>query len=302
MIPGVQHAMLTLLLLFACGAAPSAPPAAPRSPQPTASPPTSPGITAAQLEGLAAVMQAQSGTGFHVVISSPYVVAGDGPPAEVERRAKGTVAWAHRQLRGLFFDHDPSAPVAVWLFHGPDSYQTHVREWVGEDPGTPYGFANPDGLFMDITTGGGTLIHELVHPLVAANWADCPPWINEGLGSLYEAVTERDGRMHGLLNWRLPGLQQALRDEAALPFDDLLAMQEDAFYADDTGVAYAQSRYLMYYLQEHGLLVRFFRTWRAQADRDPTGAVALKTVLGTPDLAAFQVRWSAWVLALDQQG
>ena len=39
---------------------------------------------------------------------------------------------------------------------------------------------------MNIATGGGTLVHEIVHPFMAANFEQCPSWFNEGLGSLYE--------------------------------------------------------------------------------------------------------------------
>ena len=66
-------------------------------------------------------------------------------------------------------------------------------------------------LVMNIATGGGTLVHEIVHPFVAANFPDCPAWFNEGLGSLYEQCGEEDGQIHGYTNWRLPGLQAAIR-------------------------------------------------------------------------------------------
>jgi hypothetical protein len=59
---------------------------------------------------------------------------------------------------------------------------------------------------MNIQTGGGTLVHEIVLPFMEANFPQCPPWFNEGLGSLYEASSERDGEIIGLLNWRLKGL------------------------------------------------------------------------------------------------
>ena len=46
---------------------------------------------------------------------------------------------------------------------------------------------------MNIATGGGTLVHEIVHPFVEANFPGCPTWFNEGLGSLYEQSAERKG-------------------------------------------------------------------------------------------------------------
>ena len=67
---------------------------------------------------------------------------------------------------------------------------------------------------------------------------------------------------------------------------------------DDRGTNYAQARYLLYYLQQQGLLVRYWRELRAQAAVDPTGYAALQAVLGEQDLAAFQKRWQKWVLGL----
>jgi len=46
-------------------------------------------------------------------------------------------------------------------------------------------------------------VHEIVHPFMAANFPDCPAWFNEGLASLYEQSSERDGKIIGLTNWRL---------------------------------------------------------------------------------------------------
>ena len=48
---------------------------------------------------------------------------------------------------------------------------------------------------MNISTGGGTLVHEIVHPFIQSNFPNCPSWFNEGLGSLYEQCRERNGKI-----------------------------------------------------------------------------------------------------------
>jgi hypothetical protein len=75
-------------------------------------------------------------------------------------------------------------------------------------PTTPYGYysSTHKALVMNISTGGGTLVHEIVHPFIEANFPNCPAWLNEGLGSLYEQCGEVDGHIHGYTNWRLPGI------------------------------------------------------------------------------------------------
>ena len=51
---------------------------------------------------------------------------------------------------------------------------------------------------MNIDTGGGTLVHEIVHPFIAANFPECPAWFNEGLASLYEQCGDHRGPDLGL--------------------------------------------------------------------------------------------------------
>ena len=151
---------------------------------------------------------------------------------------------------------------------------------------------------MNISTGGGTLVHEIVHPFVAANFPQCPAWFNEGLGSLYEQCGDVDGRIHGFTNWRLPGLQKAIRAKHVPAFKTLYATTDEQFYSEDRGTNYAQTRYLCYYLQEHGLLGEFYRRFLAHHESDPTGYETLKAVLGRDDMDAFQKQWEPWVLKL----
>jgi len=146
--------------------------------------------------------------------------------------------------------------------------------------------------------GGGTLVHEIVHPFMRANFPKCPPWLNEGMGSLYEQASERDGRICGLTNWRLAGLQEAIREGAVPPFAELTAMDDNAFYRSDKGTNYAQARYLCYYLQEAGLLVKFFHLFLAAQGDDPTGYATLMQALDAKDMDAFKKKWEAFVLKL----
>ncbi|MHB8874648.1 MAG: hypothetical protein ACYC8T_13245 [Myxococcaceae bacterium] len=241
--------------------------------------------------------------GFTVVPQAPFTVIGDEPPARVRAHARGTVQWAATLLKKDFFDEDP-APVTVWLFKDAKSYQRNAKELFGDVPSTPYGYytAEHEALVMNIATGGGTLVHEMVHPFVRANFPGCPSWLNEGLGSLFEQSAERDGHIRGLTNWRLAGLQAAIRAGEVPSFRALTATTPDQFYGDDQGTNYAQARYLLYYLQERGLLVRYFREARLRHQVDPTGYDTLKRVLGEKDMPAFQRRWEAFVLGLEFEG
>lgn len=240
--------------------------------------------------------------GFTVTVEPPWIVIGDGPPAEVRRRATGTVRWATRKLRAQFFAADPSPVYEIWLLDGDESYRRLARERFGDDPDTPYGYASDEdhALVMNIATGGGTLVHEMVHPFMATNVADCPAWLNEGLASLFEHSAERDGRIVGRTNWRLPSLQEAIRAGDLRPFRWLTSRDAGQFYRDDPGTNYAQARYLLYHLQEKGLLEEYFRLFLAARAADPTGYETLRGILGDPDMDAFQAEWEEWVLGLRQ--
>lgn len=240
---------------------------------------------------------------FEIVVEKPFVVVGDGGRRAVEEHARGTVRWAVTLLKKDYFTKDPKAILDIWLFKDSASYNRHARALFGREPTTPYGYYSPahKALVMNIETGGGTLVHEIVHPFVEANFPDCPPWLNEGLGSLYEQSGEEDGHIRGYTNWRLPGLQRAIRRGGLTSFQKLLAMDGRAFYADERGTNYAQARYLCYYLQEHDLLTRFYREFHANRAADPTGFDSLKKVLGESDMDAFQKNWEKFVLGLAEE-
>jgi len=260
-----------------------------------ASPPA-PDAYALHLEALASKVP----DGFTVVEERPFVVIGEEAPATVKRRAEQTVRWAVTELKALYFEKDPTEIIDVWLFGGRESYERYAKELWDHTPTTPYGYYSESerALVMNIKTGGGTLIHEIVHPFVHANFPDCPSWFNEGLASLYEQCAERDDRIVGLTNWRLAGLQDAIREGVVPSFRALTRTSTYQFYEVDPGTNYAQARYLCYYLQERGRLVDFYKRFVRDVEDDPTGYKTLMAILETDDMEAFQKDWEAWVLTL----
>ena len=242
------------------------------------------------------------GQDFNIVIQSPFVVIGDEPAPVVQRHAEETVKWAVEKLKQDFFSKDPAEILDIWLFKDTASYEKHAQELFGQKPDTPYGYYSPadKALIMNISTGGGTLVHEIVHPFMESNFPACPPWFNEGLGSLYEQSGEVKGHIHGYTNWRLPGLQQAIMAGRVPSFKKLTAMSSDDFYHQDEGTNYGQARYLCYYLQERGLLVKFYKEFVSHQKTDPTGYLTLRGVLGRRNMNQFQKQWEKFVLGLSE--
>lgn len=237
---------------------------------------------------------------FHIVESRPFIVIGDEDADTVKRRAESTVHWAVTKLQDAYFPKQPREILEIWLFKDKASYDKYTKDLFHDTPTTPFGYYSRQhkAMIMNIGTGGGTLVHEIVHPFMEANFPGCPAWFNEGLASLYEQSGERDGKIIGYTNWRLRGLQDAIKAERLISFTTLLHTTTDEFYGENSGTNYAQARYLCYYLQEQGLLREFYQEFHDHVQDDPTGLAALRKVLRTNDLAAFQEKWEAYVLEL----
>lgn len=236
-------------------------------------------------------------SGFSVVLEKPFVVIGNQSRETVEKRwARGTVRWAVKHLKALYFSKDPDDIVDVWLFKDRKSYRLYSLKLWGTSPGTPFGYYSQTNkaLVMNIATGGGTLVHEIVHPFMRSNFRKCPDWFNEGMGSLYEQSGQRNGKIVGLTNWRIAGLQNAIQRKKLPSFKYL--MTDPDFYGQTYG--YAQARYLCYYLQQNSLLEEFYRKFRKNVKTDPRGYRTLTTLLKQKDLIAFQKKWETWVMSL----
>jgi hypothetical protein len=239
------------------------------------------------------------GDDFHIVLQRPFVVIGDGPLESVEHIAKATVAWAVDMIKQDYFERDPLHIIDVWLFKDKESYVKHCQLLFGSKPHTPFGYYSSTNraLVMNISTGGGTLVHEIVHPFIEANFASCPAWFNEGLASLYEQSRSQGGHIMGSTNWRLRGLQLAIQDERLPSFEELCSTTTREFY-DGASTNYAQARYLCYFLQEQNQLVRFYHEFVKDVEADPTGFQTLQGVLNRSDMAQFQKEWEAYVMKL----
>jgi hypothetical protein len=235
-----------------------------------------------------------------VTAEGPFIVVSDLSRAEHEQFAKGTVRACYDALNKQYFAKRPTKVIAIYLLGGEESYKRFCRDELGEEPGTPFGFFREDRgmLVMNIRTGGGTLVHEMFHPLVKYDFPAMPAWLNEGMASLYEQCRITPEGLIGLKNWRLPGLVKGMNDGKTRSVEALTALTTAEFYGEGSGLNYAQARYLCMYLQERKLLQKFYRTFRDSAADDPTGIKALKSVVAPQELADFEKEMTAWVLKL----
>ncbi len=245
-------------------------------------------------------LKKQTPVGFTIIKQKPFFVIGDEQPELVRLRAEQTIKWAVEKLKQDYFKNDPDGIIDIWLFKDEKTYHHYAQELFHSEPASPFGYYLEDEkvLLMNINTGGGTLVHEIVHPFMRANFAECPAWFNEGLASLYEQCGEKDGHIYGYTNWRLAELQTVIKEGKVPTFKTLLSMNEDEFYNQDKGTNYSQARYLCYYLQEKGLLVKFYHEFCENREEDPTGYKTLKEISGEENMDAFKIKWEEFVLQL----
>ncbi len=277
-------------LLFAAGSALFAAPA--RAEAGTGGP-TQEALAARRAELLARL----EGQGFTVVVEAPFVVIGDEAPAKVRARATGFLRSTVAHLEKEWFAKRPDEIIEIWLFKNEKTYRRGAKRFFDDEPETPYGYYSPSdrALVMNIGPGAGTLSHELVHPYMEANFPAAPAWFNEGVASLYEAPREKDGKLWGITNWRLAGLQRGLADNALPTLAAMMSTTPDQFYGAEFD-AYAMARFLCQYLQDHGKLGELYATFTADP-ADPTGVAALQQVTGMT-MAELEPVWRRWARGL----
>lgn len=245
------------------------------------------------------------GSDCQVLVRTPFVLGGDYGREELEGLYEETIAPAVRAMRQSYFDAEPDEPVTVLVFRSEASYNRHCELLFQERGISIYGYYKPKlrTLVLNLGTGHGTLLHELTHALADFDFPQMPAWINEGLASLHEQSRFRAGPagpwIEGLVNWRLAGLQEVAR---AGQLGSLAEMFENPdFRGRREGTNYAQARYFCLYLQQRGLLARFYRSFRDQYADDPRGLRALAELLpGTP-LAELDQDFQQWVLNLPSE-
>ncbi|MFW5857966.1 MAG: hypothetical protein ACOCX4_08810, partial [Planctomycetota bacterium] len=181
------------------------------------------------------------GDGFAVVRHGPILLASDLPRKTLNERPLRTLKVAWRVFRADYFDTPPTRPVVIFAFRDRESYRYNLRRLWNETPISPYGHYNyaRGHVVCNAATGLGTMVHETVHALMDADMPRAPIWIAEGIASLYEQCTYRDGTLKGLPNWRLPELQRKMDTPLCTPLAEVLTMDDAAFKREKESLHYA---------------------------------------------------------------
>ncbi len=126
------------------------------------------------------------------VISDVFVVIG--PPGWQGPQFDSSVNLFRSAMAGYLnnrFSKKPSEAISVYLFPEAKSYEGFCTRKYNAPCIAHFGFYQPGDRYMvmNIGLGLGTLTHEIVHPLVEADFPHAPTWINEGIASFYETFS-----------------------------------------------------------------------------------------------------------------
>ena len=246
----------------------------------------------------AARLRSRCGDELQVVIAPPFVIAGDASRQALERYYQRTILPVVDALNASYFDRRPDRPIVIVVLSSEDRYHTVAEKLDGRSAAAYYGYYQRKSrrIVLNQSTGDGTLAHELTHALAHCDFPDMPEWFDEGLAALHEeADFSPNGReIVGLHNWRLKLLQPAL-ERNRLPSLEIIVQAENDFRGEGEGLHYATVRYFCMYLQQQGLLAKYYREFRDHAAGDPTGAETLLRVLNAESLAEVDARFHAWL-------
>ncbi len=210
-------------------------------------------------------------------------------PGTLTAVKKWLIAQAKSQWAELFANK-PDQYIVVLLPSAAD-YRKLIRQ-----PGVE-GIYMPEVRTLIARRLGQVMTHEFTHAMHAGDLdrsaQEHPIWIIEGLASMYEAGQFEGEKLVPHDNFRLWYLQAAHRSARLIPLERLLKYQQPEF-VKNANLAYGQASSVMLYLYETGLLKKFYETFKAGIEKDPTGKVAIETVSGKT-LKEFEKDWQTWM-------
>ncbi len=194
-------------------------------------------------------------------------------------------------LADVLFEDAPSY-FTVIVVPTPEDAQHVIRDW---SVGGIYEHPRRRLVARDI---GLMLRHEFTHLMHYGHMERIGQqhslWVQEGIAALYESyVLQPGGAIRFLPNQR-HNLVRLLREQGKLAsWRDLFSSDAEEFMR---GAAenYPQVRSVFHFLDDHGKLVEWYRTYVETFEEDSSGIQAFETVFGT-ELEEVEKRWRTWL-------
>lgn len=250
--------------------------------------------------------------------SEHYVLALDESFGSAEALAGDVLNQLEGVLRRLCRQFDLEAPpqlIVVYLVSDGDGMVELARKIHGlsvSKSSYGYSYAADSSIVVKRSGGRGTFGHEVFHALLDHGFCDAPPWLNEGMASLFEEyATAQDGSIRGTYrssHWRMDYLPRNTDGEVVLeqliPIDQVIRMDWQTFDASGDRER-AQRNQLVakmfaMYLQEEGLLAEVLKRLRGGSvlDLDVSPAEAdIRVIEGVSDRrwADVQGHFMGWL-------
>lgn len=249
-------------------------------------------------ENVAQEIQTQLDRSNTVLIRPPFVLAGDMPEDVLDRLHRDVVQPTERALNVGFFDVPPTEPITIVAFAKEAGFRDFARRVDRRQPDSYYGYylRSHHRLVVNVSTGAGTLAHELTHALAHFDFPSMPEWFDEGLASVFEQseFSDTGHRLTGTDNWRVHQVLRALHDNRLRKTDELV--QGRSVRANHESIDYAHARYICLFLQDQQLLEPFYRKLRSRAEIDPSGWQTLREVVASEAASDIDADFRRWVV------
>jgi hypothetical protein len=162
-------------------------------------------------------------------------------------------------------------PVLARLFKDQESFQEYAkvdaphRQWLG-------GYFSYDSrwLVLHLEPDSGSLTHEYCHALIEDDVGILPPWISEGLASLYERYRLDGGLPQGERGSTLRDVKAGLLQNRLAALDAFVAFRGQQFYDPErVRLNYDLARAVCLFLQEKNVLVAVYKEIKAAKAANP---------------------------------
>lgn len=207
-----------------------------------------------------------------------FVLVGRYREEELEEHYRRGLEDAYRFLKHEYFPQGPQRLITVFLSDDPYDLITDMIR-IYDDPEIRvyedyvniisdmhfFGcFIKVDNLMAATIAGGyGTLLHELMHALIASDYPDAPSWLNEAMAMLYERSKWTPSRLVALPNWRMEFINEHNIGSLA-DFDRIL--QDPPSDRDEFAQMLAKIRLLMLFLDSKELVNDFYKAAKEKGD------------------------------------
>lgn len=211
---------------------------------------------------------------------------------------KQTIAPAHDRLTREYFSsltaNTHIIPVYIvgseYTSDGFKTFTNYTKKVHMRPCGNRIGYYNPydKSLMVWLSSGEGTLVHELTHALMDVHYPNPPHWLAEGISALQEQTYQ--GKP--MNNWRLNYIDFTLsKFKSYIKVTELLKAEADGTGYHDVMLD-AYSRYFCLFLYEQKVLFAVYKEMAAGNLQDGQSVVLKRLNVSVEEL---QRQWECWM-------